>query len=338
MLIECVPNISEAKDPQKVEKIANSVIRHGCKLLHIDPTPEINRTVVTFVGNKQEILNGAFELIKSASEEIDMRIHLSPHPRIGATDVCPFIPLNNATMDDCIQIARELGELVANELKIPAFMYQEATFIPERIKLADVRRGEFEGLSTRKDLPDFYHKSFGEDGFHKTAGAVIIGARKILIAYNITLSKGTDLKVAQEIAKEIREKKLHEANNYKFNNSLQYVRAIGWQHPNSKEIQVSINITDYTVTGMWRVFNKVQQLAKLLGSDIESSEVIGLVPSRALERVYWDSNHGSDAPFDLYSSNIIAEDIKNQIKYAIEKLKLRDFDTRKKILEENIIL
>ncbi len=187
-IVECVPNFSEGRDMGIIKAITDEIEKvPEVYLLDVDPGKETNRTVVTFVGSPEGVKAAAFNAIKKASELIDMRRHKGAHPRMGATDVCPFVPVKGVTMEDCVKIARELGEKVANELNIPVYLYEEAATRPERKNLANIREGEYEGLPEKLKDPNWY-PDFGKPEFNPKSGATVIGAREFLIAYNINLN------------------------------------------------------------------------------------------------------------------------------------------------------
>ena len=204
-LVECVPNFSEGRDAAKIERIAGEIrSTEGVKLLDVDPGKDTNRTVVTFIGTPEGALEAAFKAIAKAAEIIDMRTHTGAHARMGATDVCPFVPVSGVTMEDCVELARKLGRRVGDELGIPVYLYEEAATRAERRNLADIRQGEYEGLAAK--LKDGAWKpDFGPAAFNPASGATVIGAREFLIAYNVNLNT-RDVRIAREIAFEIREK------------------------------------------------------------------------------------------------------------------------------------
>jgi len=204
-LIECVPNFSEGRDKQLIDEIVRDIASvEGIRVLDIDPGVDTNRTVVTFVGEPEAVLEGAFQGIRSASQRIDMRHHTGAHARLGATDVCPFVPVTGVTVDECIDLAKRLGDRVARELGIPVYLYEKAASRPERRNLADIRSGEYEGLAEKLEDPD-WAPDFGEAVFNERSGATVIGVREFLIAYNVNLNT-RDRKLAHDIALDIREK------------------------------------------------------------------------------------------------------------------------------------
>ncbi len=204
-LVECVPNFSEGRDAAKIERIA-AVIREseGVKLLDVDPGKDTNRTVVTFIGEPEAVLEAAFRAIAAAAEIIDMRSHAGAHARLGATDVCPFVPVSGTTMDECAELARRLGARVGAELGIPVYLYEEAASDPSRRNLADIRAGEYEGLAEKLKDPK-WKPDFGPAAFNPRTGATVIGAREFLIAFNVNLNT-RDVRIAREIAFDLREK------------------------------------------------------------------------------------------------------------------------------------
>lgn len=293
-LVECVPNFSEGRDKSKLEEIKKAVESvPGVKLLDIDPGEATNRTVFTFVGDPESIKEAAFRAIKRASEIIDMREHKGAHPRLGATDVVPFVPLEGVTMEDCVAIAKELGERVGRELKIPVYLYEEAATTPERKSLSYVRKGEYEALPDKlKELkPDFGPDEYNED--IARTGATIIGAREFLIAYNVNLNT-KDKKLANEIALNIRENgrlkrdsngkvvKDQNGKSLRVPGTLKAVRAIGWYIDEYGIAQISINLLNYKITPLWKVYEEVREQAEKLGLLVTGSEIVGLVPKEAM--------------------------------------------------------
>ena len=270
-IVQCVPNFSEGRDLEKIEKIVTPLRgKEGVKLLNYEADENYNRVVVTVIGDPQKVKNAVLEAIGVAKDVIDMNVHKGQHSRFGATDVCPFIPIKDMTMEDAINIAKELGEEVAEKYEIPVFLYEQAASKPERENLATVRKGEYEGLDTKlKDenwVPDF-----GQAKKHPSAGAIAIGARRPLIAYNINLDT-QDLNIASKIAKTIR----FSSGGYR------YIKAGPVEIPERKLTQVTMNLTDYTKTSMYRAFEAVKMEAKRYGVNVTGSEVVGLCPMEAL--------------------------------------------------------
>jgi glutamate formiminotransferase len=273
-LIECVPNFSEGRRPETVERIADAIsaVETACVLdMHIDP--DHNRSVITFVASPRHVVGAAVAAVKRASELIDMRTHRGEHPRLGATDVLPFVPVNEVTMDDCVQLAREAGKRIANELSIPVYYYERAALRPDRINLEDVRRGALELLREQIATNSERAPDEGLPVVHETAGAIAVGARPFLIAFNVVL-RSDDIAVARQIAKKIRAR----------NGGLPFVKALGFRLSTRHCVQVSMNLVDYKVTGMDLTYDAIQREARALGVEIDSAEIVGLVPRDAVHR------------------------------------------------------
>jgi glutamate formiminotransferase/formiminotetrahydrofolate cyclodeaminase len=270
-LVECVPNFSEGRRPEVVKAITDAIASaDGAVLLDVSSDASHNRTVVTFVAPADRAVEAAFRGIARARDLIDLNAHQGEHPRIGATDVCPFIPLEATTMDECVALARALGERVGRELGIPVFLYERAATRPDRVNLADIRRGEFEQareeIGTNPDrVPDF-----GPNAIHPTAGATVIGARPFLVAYNVYLGPASNLAVAKEVAKRVRTS----------GGGLPAVKGLGLEVDG--QAQVSMNLTDTSVTPIWRAYDEVRKEAEARGVRPTWSEIVGLVPEQAL--------------------------------------------------------
>lgn len=292
-IVECVPNFSEGRDREKINKITSEIEQtKGVTLLDVDPGEATNRTVVTFVGTPESVKEAAFKAIKKASEVIDMRKHEGAHSRMGATDVCPFVPVSGVSMEDCVNIANDLGKRVADELSIPVYLYEEAATKPERKNLATIRKGQYEGLP--KKLKDSNWKpDYGKPVFNEKSGATVIGAREFLIAYNVNLNT-RDRKLAHEIALNIREKgrakrdrnrKIIRDENGKalrVPGKLKGVKAVGWYIDEYGVAQVSVNLTNYKVTPLYKLFEECRKEAKKIGLRVTGSELVGLIPKEAL--------------------------------------------------------
>lgn len=280
-LLECVPNFSEGRNPEIIQKIACAIQRiEGVNLLHIDSGYSVNRTVMTFTGHPQEVIDAAYEAIKVACEWIDMSAQKGTHPRIGATDVCPLIPLKGLTLEETNGYALILSERVGKNLGIPVFLYEFSSNYNYRKKLADIRRGGYEHFGQKMKLPE-WKPDYGPDIFNPKTGATVIGVRKILIAFNINLNT-SDQKIASKIAAHIRE-----GGEYGLNG----VRAIGWYIPEFDAAQVSLNITDYTKCPVHLVFEKCKEVAQQFEVEVTGSELIGMIPKDALlEAGYYYSN------------------------------------------------
>jgi len=271
-IVECIPNFSEGKDQEVIDRIAGEIRRvRGVKLLDVESDADHNRSVVTFLGEPEAAAEAAFLATKKASELIDLNKHKGEHPRIGATDVIPFVPISNVTMEECVELAKKVGERIASELKIPVYLYEAAATRQECINLADIRKGEYEGL--RKDIvTDLRRKpDFGPSKLHPTAGATVVGAREPLIAFNVNL--GTDdIEIAKKIAKTVRFS----------SGGLKCVKAKGFEIKKRGIVQVSMNLTNYKETPISKAFEMVKREADGYGVPIIGSEIIGLVPLDAM--------------------------------------------------------
>jgi len=338
-LVECVPNFSEGRDKDKIQAIVREIEgTPGVKLLDVDPGESTNRTVVTFLGPPEAAQEAAFRAIRKAAEVIDMRQHKGAHSRIGATDVCPFVPVSGVTMEDCVKLAEGLGRRVAEELGIPVYLYEAAARRTERRNLATIRAGEYEGLAEKiKDrnwAPDF-----GKAVFNPRSGATVIGAREFLIAYNINLNT-RDRRLANEIALDLRESgrakrdragnivKDKRGNAVKIPGKFKEVKAVGWYIEDYGRAQISVNFTNYKITPVHVVFDEAARLADKLGLRVTGSELVGLIPKEALlmaGRHYLEKQGKSPgAPEE------------ELVRTAVISLGLSDvaaFDPRKKVIE-----
>jgi len=292
-LVECVPNFSEGRDAEKIRAITREIeSTPGVKLLDVDPGESTNRTVVTFIGTPEAAEEAAFKAIRKAAEVIDMRAHKGAHSRIGATDVCPFVPISGVTMEDCVRIAHDLGRRVADELGIPIYFYEEAALRPERRNLAAIRAGEYEGLADKMKDPE-WAPDRGPAAFNARSGATVVGAREFLIAYNINLNT-RDRKLANEIALDIRESGRAQrdgegaivrdagGNTVKIAGRFPSVKAVGWYIEDYGIAQISINFTNFKVTPVHVVFDEVCRLADDRGLRVTGSELVGLIPRDAV--------------------------------------------------------
>jgi glutamate formiminotransferase len=269
-VIECIPNISEGRRQDVLEACAAAVRGAGVQLLDVKPDAAHNRAVYTFAGDAAAVKAAVLALFDAALPVIDLRQHTGEHPRIGAVDVVPFVPIEGVTMADCVALAQETGEEIARRHGVPVFLYEEAARSPARRNLEDIRRGEFEGLGARLRQPE-WAPDFGPAEPHPSAGASVVGARMALIAYNINLA--TDrLDVAKKIAAAIRQS----------SGGLRYVKALGVELADRGIVQVSMNLTNFEKTPMFRVFELVKREAARHGVTVLESEIIGLVPSAAL--------------------------------------------------------
>lgn len=290
--VECVPNFSEGRDRDVIGAITAAMERAGAVVLDVDMGAAANRTVVTMAGEPAKVEAAAFEAIRVASERIDMAAHHGEHPRMGATDVCPFVPLEGVTMADCVAMARRVGERVGRELGIPVYLYDQAASCPGRESLAEVRKGEYEGLPTKLADPE-WTPDFGPAAFNARSGATIIGAREFLIAYNVNLNTREKL-LASRIAIKLREQGGPargvdgerildpDGDPVKVPGLLKAIRAVGWVIDEYGIAQISINVLNYKVTPLHVVFEEARRLAAALGVHVTGSEVVGLVPKDAL--------------------------------------------------------
>ncbi len=270
-LIECVPNFSEGRDLDKIEKIVNPFRgKDGVKLLDYKRDEDHNRLVVTVVGEPQSVKNALLEAMGNAIELIDMTRHQGQHPRMGAIDVVPFIPIKNVTMTEAIELAREVAKEASERYGLPIFMYEKAATDPQRENLANIRKGEFEGMAEKIKLPE-WKPDYGPAAIHPTAGATVVGARMPLVAFNVNLNTNS-MDIANKIAKNVRF----------LNGGLRYCKAIGIELKDRGIVQISMNMTDYTKTALYRSFELIRIEAARYGVSIVGSEVIGLLPMEAL--------------------------------------------------------
>lgn len=270
-IIESVPNISEGRRVEVVLAAAAALRRvPGVRVLDVQSDADHNRSVLSLAGDAQSLKQAMLKLFEQALPAIDLRSHRGEHPRLGAVDVVPFVPIEGATMPDCVALAREVGEAVAERFGVPVFLYEEAATAPHRRNLEDIRRGQFEGLPEKLKDPQ-WAPDFGPPQAHPSAGASVVGARAPLIAFNINL--GTpDVEIAKRIAKAIR----HSSGGYR------HVKAMGVLLQQRNVAQVSINMTDFTKTPLHRVFESVRAEAARYGVDVIGGEIVGLVPAQAL--------------------------------------------------------
>ena len=269
--VECVPNFSEGRRPEIVAAIRDAIgAVENVSVLDVSSDASHNRSVITFIAPVDTAVDAAFAGIKAAGERIDLCSHSGEHPRIGATDVVPFIPLEGSTMEDCVALARRLGERVGRELQIPVYLYERAATTPARENLADVRRGEFEGLREEIGKNPARKPDFGPEKIHPTCGAIAIGARPFLVAYNIYLGPATNLQIAKNIAKAVRGS----------SGGFRYVKGLGLEVDN--QAQVSMNLVDTEKTPLHNVFDFVKMRAEAEGAQVTWSEIVGLVPERVL--------------------------------------------------------
>jgi glutamate formiminotransferase len=279
-LIECVPNFSEGRNQQTIDAIADAIKSvANVKLMNIDVGIDANRTVYTFAGKPQAVLEAAYQAIKTAGERIDMRVHKGEHPRMGACDVCPLIPLQNITMDEVVELSKQLGKRLAS-LGIPVYLYEYSATTLLRKNLAYLRKGEYEAIAEKIKSAE-WKPDFGKQQFNPKFGMMALGARKFLIAYNINL-KTKDESIAKEIAKKIREIRNKDDGSY-LSDLFQHVKAIGWFMEAFDCAQISTNITDIDASPVIEVFTEIKKIAKANGVETNGSELIGLIPQKALQ-------------------------------------------------------
>lgn len=274
-IIECVPNFSEGRDSEKIKQILDTITAvDGVTLLDHQSDPDHNRTVVTIVGNRDAVFNGAFEGIKKAKDLIDLTKHKGEHPRMGATDVCPFIPISDITMEDCVELAKKLAEKVWKELEIPSYLYEAAASRPERENLAIIRKGQFEGIRDEIATNPDRKPDFGNNAVHPTFGIMAIGARPILIAFNVNLDR-EEVGPAATIGRAVR----HSTGGFR------YVKAMGFTIDEKKITQVSMNMVNYEGTPLYRSYNFIKGEADRYGIPVIGSEIVGLTPLKAFTDV-----------------------------------------------------
>lgn len=288
-IIECVPNFSEGRDMEVIKKITDAIEQvEGVTLLDVDPGKATNRTVVTFVGEPGPIVQAAFAAIQKAAETIDMRKHSGEHPRMGATDVCPFIPVANATMEDCIACANELGALVGSKLGIPVYLYESAAKNEQRKNLANIRSGEYEGIAKKISLPE-WKPDYGPSTFNERSGNTAIGARDFLIAFNVNLNT-TSVKRANSVAFDVREqgrvdpsgKKDANGETIRIPGKCKAVKGIGWYIEEYGQAQVSMNLINTQITPVHVAFDACVESAYNRGMRVTGSEVVGLIPLQSM--------------------------------------------------------
>jgi glutamate formiminotransferase len=273
-IVECVPNFSEGRRPEVVEQLAEAVESVAGALVigsHLDP--DHNRSVLTFVAPPESIVEAAVRVIGRAAELIDLNSHAGQHPRLGAADVVPFVPVRGLTVEECVGLAREAGRRVWSELSIPVYFYESAAMRPERRNLADVRRGGYELLREQIGAVPERAPDVGEPRLHPTAGACVVGVRPLLIAYNVNL-RTNDLVLARRIARAVRER----------DGGLLHLKALGFELASRGVVQVSMNLTSYEQTNLHHAFEAVKREAEHLGVEVLGSEVVGLVPQAAFDR------------------------------------------------------
>lgn len=330
-IIECVPNFSEGRDMNVIKQVTDAIESvDGIKLLNVDPGKATNRTVVTFVGDENNVVVAAYRAIAKAAELIDMRKHKGEHPRFGATDVCPFIPIANATMEDCIACAKKLGELVGKDLKIPVYLYEYAASAPNRKNLASVRAGEYEGIAQKIKLKD-WKPDYGAAAFNEKSGNIAIGARDFLVAYNVNLNT-TSVRRANSVAFDVREQGRKVKNELGEEvtqpGACKNVKGIGWYIAEYGVAQVSMNLTNINITPVHIAFDECVKSAYNRGMRVTGSELIGLMPLKAI------LDAGKYFLLKQNRSTGVSED--ELIKIAVKSMGLDEltaFEPRKRIIE-----
>jgi glutamate formiminotransferase/formiminotetrahydrofolate cyclodeaminase len=333
-IIECVPNFSEGIN-EKLFKLMTKVLAETAdvKLLNLEPDADYNRVVVTMAGAEDGIIEGAIKACTAAASMIDMTKHKGEHPRLGAIDVVPFVPVKNTTMEECVKISEKFGERIATDLNVPVYLYECSARTPQRSSLSNIRKGEYEGLEAKLKDPE-WKPDFGEAVFNAKSGAIVTGARFFLIAYNVNL-KTTDIKIAKEIAETLRESGRSQrdvrGNIVKENGKtvnipgrLKNVKGMGVSLEKYNITQVSMNLTNYNITPIHIAFEEVKKEAKRLGTEVNGSEIVGLVPLEALLLAG-----------KYYSEGKITEE-KALVNIAVEKLglsRLNIFDINQKVID-----
>jgi glutamate formiminotransferase / 5-formyltetrahydrofolate cyclo-ligase len=270
-IIECVPNFSEGRDSEKIERIVQSFRKKaGVKLLDVQNDEDHNRMVVTVVGEPDPLKSAVIEAFRTAIDIIDMRLHKGQHPRMGAVDVVPFIPIKNVSMAEAIDVSKQVAENVSQKFNLPVFLYEESAVRKDRRNLADIRIGQFEAMAEKIKKPE-WKPDFGPEEIHPTAGVTAVGARMPLVAFNVNLDTD-DLSIANDIAKKVRH----------ISGGLRYCKGMGIALKERGIVQVSMNMTDYTRTALYRSFELIKTEARRYGVTIVGSEIVGLVPMEAL--------------------------------------------------------
>lgn len=318
-IIECVPNFSEGRDLVKLEKIIDCFRNvEGVLLLDYSPDADHNRTVVTVVGEKEPLKHAVVAAMGKAAELIDLRVHEGQHPRMGATDVVPFIPVENATMEECIELSKEVAALVYEKHGIPSFLYEKSASRPERENLANVRKGQFEGMAEKILQPE-WKPDYG-DRIHPSAGITAIGARMFLVAFNVNLDN-KDVEIANNIAKCVRF----------LSGGLRFCKAIGIDISEKGMSQVSMNMTDYTKTPIYRSYELVGVEAKRYRANIVESEIIGLVPKAALTGAL--DYYMCGEPYDRENYDLLADLIRKHLKvteFSVDQILEKIIDDKRK--------
>jgi len=274
-IVECIPNFSEGRRAEVIDEITGAIKSvSGTVLLDQESDPDHNRSVITFVAEPSTAVDAALAAAKKAAGLIDLNSHTGEHPRMGATDVIPFVPISGVTMDECVQLARQCGERMWRELGIPVYLYEKAATRPERENLAALRKGQFEGIRSEIETNAARRPDFGEPRVHPTAGITAVGARPPLIAYNVNLGT-SNIEIANKIARAVR----HQSGG------LRYVKALGFELKDRGIVQVSMNMVNFEGTPLFRAFELIKREAERYGVPVLGSEIVGLVPQAALNAV-----------------------------------------------------
>lgn len=329
-ILECVPNFSEGRDPVKIEAIATAIRSvEGAHLLHVDSSPAAHRTVMTFAGAPGAVLEAAFRAIGKAAELIDMTQQEGVHPRIGATDVCPLVPLAGLSMEDVVAFSKQLGERVGNELNIPVYLYEYSAAADHRRALPDIRKGQYEGFAAKMQTPEWV-PDYGPKIFTEQTGATVLGGRDVLVAFNISLDTD-DVRKAEFIARRVRESgyyRMVDDERVHIPGLLPKTRAIGWYMADYRQAQVSLNLLDHRICSPLKAFEACANIAEEIGVSLAGSEVIGLIPEECLLEA------GS---FSLMRKGMnMAMDKQLLVHEAIGYLglnRLKPFEPREKVLE-----
>jgi glutamate formiminotransferase/formiminotetrahydrofolate cyclodeaminase len=329
-IVECVPNVSEGRDPAVIAALAASVRAvAGVRLLHVDPGHDAHRTVFTFAGAPEAVADAAIALGHAVATHVDMGRQQGAHPRLGALDVCPFVPVRSVTMARCVGLARRVGSTLAHDLGLPVFLYEAAAFDAARRALPLLRRGEYEGLSVKLADPDFV-PDFGPARPHPTLGAAIVGARPFLIAWNLSLDTA-DVAVARAIAEEVRASGAvvtrPDGTRERRPGLLPAVRAVGWGMPSYGHAQVSLNVLDFRVTPLHVAHRVVAERAALRGARVIGSELVGLVPLAALLDA-GRASVGPDRATELSDTALVAAAVT-----ALGLAAVHPFDPQARVLE-----
>ncbi len=311
-IVECVPNFSEGRDLEKIERIvAPFKNQSDFKMISYEPDGDYNRTVVTLIGEAEAIIISLMSFVENCIREIDMNFQSGEHPRIGAVDVIPFIPVQNMTIEDCVELANRVGEMIANKYDIPVFLYAKAARNEDRISLPNIRKGEYEGMKEKIKLPE-WHPDFGNPMTHPTFGSVAVGARDFLVAFNIDLDTDQE-KTASALAKTIRQS----------SGGFQYIQAGPAFLEKHHHMQVTMNILDYTKNPIYRILEVIKFEVKRYHVTVKSSEIIGLVPKQALLDSVKYYLQADNLPFDK------TMDLKILTELSVKYLQFRDFDETK---------